>query len=573
MPKQSARILSASLAAVCLLTAAAGAKAPAQAAGFLPSQATPRQLRDLRVDNVVLMIPDGMGVAHATLGRWYKYIKTGENRLAFDELVSGLVRTYWATGLITDSAPAAAAMATGVKTTASMVSLRPTKVSMPDVPALAEGEANTPAATVLEAARARGLATGLVVTCEFPHATPAAFSSHYPQRSSMEILAEQQVYQGIDVVLGGGRKYLDPKIRKDKEDLVGVLERRGYAYLTDADGLAAAPAGRIWGLFAETGMSRDLDRDPAKEPSLEEMTRKALAVLSRNKKGFFLMVEGSQVDWGAHANDPVGTASEILAFDKAFAVVMDFARKNGRTAVLISADHSTGGLNLGNPDVGDLPMERFSRAMGRPRVTATKAAASILADPSPGLDKARLAAADLLGIEDWTPAEIPELEALLEEKNAKKLELFLARALSRRAGVGWVFTGHGGEDVALHCFHPRGPRLGGVVQNTDIARYIEQCLGLDLAGLTAERFVRAEAAFQPFGASLSVDVSDRENPVLVAEARGRTLRLPMNKSQGSLDGRVVDLDGIVVCTGVIGAPSAADPKLWFVSRRTAALLR
>ncbi len=329
--------------------------------------------------------------------------------------------------------------------------------------------------------------------------------------------------QGIDVVLGGGRKYLDPKIRKDGEDLAETLKQRGYAYLTDAAGLAAAPAGRMWGVFAEAGMSRDLDRDPAVEPSLEEMTRKALATLSKNKKGFFLMVEGSQVDWGAHVNDPVGTASEILAFEKAFAAVMDFARKDGHTAVIIAADHSTGGLSIGNPDVGDLPMERFARAMSRPKVTATKAAALIMADPQPALDKARLAAADLLGIDDWKPAEIPELEAALQEKSAKKLELFLARALSRRAGVGWVFTGHGGEDVALYCYHPQGPRLGGVVQNTDIGLYVAQCLGLDLAGLTAERFVRAEEAFRPYRAALSVDVADPENPVLVGYGQGTRL--------------------------------------------------
>jgi alkaline phosphatase len=569
----SFRALPAALVAGWIVTAAAGAGFPSQTSGYIPSGATRAQLRDLRLSNVILMIPDGMGVAHATLGRWYKDVKTGQNHLAFDDLASGLVRTYWATGLITDSAPSAAAMATGFKTSYGAIGLRPAKVSMPDVPPVSADEASVPVATVLEAARACGLSTGLVVTCEFPHATPAGFSSHYPQRSAMEVLAEQQVDQGIDVVLGGGRKYLDPKIRKDREDLAETIRQRGYAFLTDSAGLAAAPAGRMWGVFAEAGMSRDLDRDPAKEPSLEEMTRKALATLSLNKKGFFLMVEGSQVDWGAHANDPVGTASEILAFEKAFAAVMDFARRDGRTAVIIAADHSTGGLSIGNPDVGDLPLERFARAMSRPKVTATKAAAVILADPEPGLDKARLAAADLLGIDDWKPAEIPELEAVLQEKNAKKLELFLARALSRRAGVGWVFTGHGGEDVALYCFHPRGPRLGGVVQNTDIARYVAQCLELDLEGLTAERFVRAADAFRPYGAALSVDSADPENPVLVAAAKGRTLRLPMNKSRGILDGRTVALDGVVVCTGVIGAASTADPKFWFVSRQAAALLR
>jgi alkaline phosphatase len=554
------------------LAAAYGSTPAGQKPGLVPGAETPRRIRDLRVDSFILLIPDGMGIAQTTLGRWYKYVQTGENRLSFDDLACGLVRTYWATGLITDSAPAASAMATGFKTSAGAVSLRPIKVTMPGVQALAEGEASTPVATVLEAAQARGLATGLVMTSEFPHATPAGFSSHHSQRSALEILAEQQVYLGPDVVLGGGRKYLNPKIRKDGEDLVRVLEDRGYNYVTDTAGLAAAPAGRLWGAFAEAGMSRDLDRDPVREPSLEAMTRKALDILSRSKKGFFLMVEGSQVDWGAHANDPAGAATEILAFDKAAAAVIEFARRDGRTAVLIAADHSTGGMSIGNPEVGDLPLERFAEAMRPVKATPTRAAERILDDPKPGLDRARLIAAELLGIDDWTPAETPVLEGVVRGGNMKRLELFLGQSLSRRAGLGWVFTGHGGEDVALYAHHPRGLRPGGVIQNTDIALYIQACLGLDLAGQTRERFVRAEEAFRAAGAELSVDSAEPMNPVLVASARGRTLRLPAGKSLAILDGKAIELGGVVVCTAALGGPAAADVNSWFVPRRAGALL-
>lgn len=554
------------------LAAAYGSASSGQKLAFVPGADTPRRMRDVRVDNFILLIPDGMGIAQTTLGRWYRYVQTGENRLSFDDLACGLVRTYWATGLITDSAPAASAMATGFKTSAGAVSLRPIKVTMPGVQALAEGEAATPVATVLEAAKARGLATGLVMTSEFPHATPAGFSSHHSQRSALEILAEQQVYLGPDVVLGGGRKYLDPKIRKDGEDLVRVLEDRGYNYVTDTAGLAAAPAGRLWGAFAEAGMSRDLDRDPVREPSLEAMTRKALDILSRSKKGFFLMVEGSQVDWGAHANDPAGTATEILAFDRAAAAAIEFARRDGRTAVLIAADHSTGGMSIGNPEVGDLPLERFAKAMRSVKATPTRAAEKILDDPKPGLDRARLIAAELLGIDDWTPAETPVLEGVVRGGNMKRLELFLGQSLSRRAGLGWVFTGHGGEDVALYAYHPRGLRPGGVIQNTDIALYIQACLGLDLAGQTRERFIPAEEAFRAARAELSVDSAEPMNPVLVASARGRTLRLPAGKSLAFLDGKPVELGGVVVCTAAPGGPAAAETASWFVPRRAAALL-
>lgn len=571
MRTKPSRILGLILLAA-VMASGSGQVLPGQGLAFLPGADTPRRARDLRVDSFILLIPDGMGIAQTTLGRWYKYIQTGENRLSFDELACGLVRTYWATGLITDSAPAASAMATGFKTSAGAVSLRPLKVSMPGIQPLADEEASTPVATVLEAAKARGLATGLVVTSEFPHATPAGFSSHHSQRSALEILAEQQVYLGPDVVLGGGRKYLDPKIRKDGEDLVQVLEGRGYRYVTDTAGLAAATPGRLWGAFAEAGMSRDLDRDPVREPSLEAMTRKALDILSRSRRGFFLMVEGSQVDWGAHANDPAGTATEIMAFDKAAAAAIEFARRDGRTAVLIAADHSTGGMSIGNPDVGDLPLERFTKALRPVKATPTRAAEKILDDPKPGLDRARLIAAELLGIDDWTPAETPVLEGIVREKNLKKLELCLGQALSRRAGLGWVFTGHGGEDVALYGWHPRGLRPGGVIQNSDIALYIQACLGLDLAGQTRERFLRADKAFRAAGAELSVDASEPMNPVLVASARGRTLRLPASKSLAFLDGKPVELGGVVVCTAAFGRPEAAETRSWFVPRRAGALL-
>ena len=118
---------------------------------------------------------------------------------------------------------------------------------MPDLPALLKGDESTPVATVLEAARLQGRSTGLVVTSEFPHATPAGFSSHYIRRGAMDLLAEQQVYQGMDVVLGGGRQYLDPSARKDKEDLVKVLRDRGYAYVTDRASLLGGQAGQAVG--------------------------------------------------------------------------------------------------------------------------------------------------------------------------------------------------------------------------------------------------------------------------------------------------------------------------------------
>lgn len=552
-----------------VLTLLAGQAAPQASPAAAPLQWPSR----VQVDNVILMIPDGMGTAAETLGRWYKYALTGSNHLIFDDWACGLIRTYWATGLITDSAPAAAAMATGFKSSAGAVSVLAAKVSMPDVPPLPDGGASSPVATVLEAARRKGLGTGLVVTCEFPHATPAGFASHYIQRSQMNLLAEQMVYQDMDVVLGGGRKYLDPASRPDKEDLVKVLRDRGYLYVTNRVDMLEAKSGRLWGAFADTGMERDLDRDPAKEPSLAEMTRKALQLLSQKKKGFFLMVEGSQIDWAEHANDPVGCGSEVLAFDAAVQAAFEFAQKDGHTAIVIAPDHSTGGMSLGSPEVGDLPMDRFDGVMRGAKATPTKTAREILEGGAPTLERALELAKNYLGIIDLKKEELSKLEDLLKGKDFKKLELFLGRVFSARLGAGWVFTGHSGEDVPLWAWHPRRIRPEGVIQNTDIARYIAAALDLKLAAQTRELFVPAGAAFAAVGGEVVVDAADPQNPVLVAKKGLRTLRLPVNKSVAEIDGRMVELGGVVVCTAPVGGRQLADIKFWFVPRKAADLLK
>lgn len=552
-----------------VLTLLAGQAAPQASPAAAPLQWPGR----VQVDNVILMIPDGMGTAAETLGRWYKYALTGSNHLIFDDWACGLIRTYWATGLITDSAPAAAAMATGFKSSAGAVSVLAAKVSMPDVPPLPDGGASSPVATLLEAARRKGLGTGLVVTCEFPHATPAGFASHYIQRSQMNLLAEQMVYQDMDVVLGGGRKYLDPASRPDKEDLVKVLRDRGYLYVTNRADMLEAKSGRLWGAFADTGMERDLDRDPAKEPSLAEMTRKALQLLSQKKKGFFLMVEGSQIDWAEHANDPVGCGSEVLAFDAAVQAAFEFAQKDGHTAIVIAPDHSTGGMSLGSPEVGDLPMDRFDGVMRGAKATPTKTAREILEGGAPTLERALELAKNYLGIIDLKKEELSKLEDLLKGKDFKKLELFLGRAVSARLGAGWVFTGHSGEDVPLWAWHPRRIRPEGVIQNTDIARYIAAALDLKLAAQTRELFVPAGAAFSAIGGEVVVDAADPQNPVLVAKKGLRTLRLPVNKSVADIDGRMVELGGVVVCTAPVGGRQLADIKFWFVPRKAADLLK
>lgn len=175
--------------------------------------------------NVIMMVMDGSSNNAVTLSRWYK----GSN-LALDAILTGAVRTYSAESALTDSAPAATALATGHKSNRKFVGVLPAIVNSPGLAQLAKDDATRPVANVLEGAKQQGMATGLISTSEIQHATPAGFSAHVKNRSQYDDIAEQQVYQDIDVVLGGGFASLIPgatkNARKDGENLVNVLKEK-----------------------------------------------------------------------------------------------------------------------------------------------------------------------------------------------------------------------------------------------------------------------------------------------------------------------------------------------------------
>jgi alkaline phosphatase len=506
--------------------------------------------RGRQVRNVILLIADGCGVAHFTLSRWCN----GGAPLAMDEWTCGLLRTYGANTPLTDSAPAATAFATGFKSFTGYVGVLPEKASMWGIdPAVGIDAESRPLVTVLEAARLAGKATGIAVTCEIPHATPAAFSAHCISRKDFETIIEQQVYDDIDVVLAGGAMYLQPQHRKDGEDLTAVLRQKGYQLVNTREEMQRVFSGRVWGLFGEQDIASDLDRS-AGEPSLAEMTAKAIALLRSNKKGFFLMVEGSKIDWAAHDNEPVGVVSETLAFNRAVETAIAFARRDGDTAVIVVSDHGCGGLSIGDRELNSLD--------GRPGL-------SVFVDPlhrarhtAEGVEKMLLAAADWsagaigalirreYGLE-LTVEELARVQGYFARRHEDQhgLAAIIGPILSRAAHLGWTTDGHSGEDVPLSIFHPRGYRLTGVVQNTAIAWYIDEILNLKLAEWNKKLYLSAAKAFAEKGAVATVEETPPGNLVLVVRKGARVLRLPANKNQADLDGRVVALRSLVVYNG------------------------
>lgn len=507
----------------------------------IPTAAAEEEATKPQVKNVIILIPDGMSVGATTLTRWYQ----GGEPLAMDEMASGLVRTYSADAPIADSAPGGTALATGYKSHTGYVGVLPDENTMPGLEPLKKEDQRKPIASVLEAARLSGKSTGIIATSEFMHATPADFTAHYPDRGNYDAISEQQVYAGLDVVLGSGYKYLQPDVRADKEDLIEVIKSRGYDYVTTPAAMRASTADKLWGLFAPTSMAYEMDRNPSEQPSIAEMTSKAIEVLSRNEEGFFLMVEGSKIDWAAHANDPIGIISDVAAFDEAVGVALEYAKKNQDTAVVSVTDHGNGGITIGNIDTSrnydKLPLSHFIDPLKKAKLTGEGIAAKLNEDRS----NVRAVMADYYGITDLTDEEVEAIVAT----PAGSMNYTVGPMISKRASIGWTTGGHTGEDVVLYSWSPDGDNLTGVVENTDVARYMARKLGVDLGETTNRLFVLARDAFEKKGAEVGWNAEDANNPIVVVTKGSDTLELPVYKNIAILNGKEHQLDGVVVFNG------------------------
>ncbi|MCL1908712.1 MAG: alkaline phosphatase [Holophagaceae bacterium] len=497
---------------------------------------------DTEIKNIIVMIADGTSLSGLTLARWYKAydVKTGtidtKATLAIDELASGLVRTYWSdgktVGAITDSAPAATSFACGIKTIAGYVGMGPDKV---------------PAASILEAARLIGKSTGLVATSNIQHATPAGFSAHYSDRNKYDIIGEQQAYNGIDVVLGGGSVYLEEPYRKDSENIIDAIKVMGYRYVTTKNEMEATKEGRLWGMFAPDAMAYDIDREELSpsEPSLAEMTAKAIQLLSKSNDGFFLMVEGSKPDWMAHVNEPVGLVTDILAFDAAVGIALDFAKTSQNTMLLITSDHGTGGISIGNVATnGNYSREPLTKFIA-PLKKASLSGAGIAQKLNEGRTNVIEVMKAFFGIEDLTEAE----ERSIANASVGRVQNVAGSIISRRANIGWTTTGHTGEDVLLSTYLPGDRRITGVLDNVDITKICADAWGVDLKALTQGLFCNAETAFRAIGAHIEIDTSVQSGGKMTATKGDRVLVIHENKNFVLLNEKKIMLDSIVVQQG------------------------
>ncbi len=272
----------------------------------------------VRPKRVILMIGDGMGLSQISAGMYRSAMP-----LVLEHLVHiGLVKVH-STSLITDSAAAATAMASGVKT-------RNGRIGM--------DTAKTPLKTLVDYAEDAGLSTGIVSSSSVTHATPACFYGHQPNRKDVNrLLAKQFETSGVDVLMGGGYKYFIGK--GQQVNLLKDLEEAGYSITRTIDEAEVIENDKLICLIA--------DQHPkdfrVRGDFLPRATKRAITALSENERGSFLMIEGAQIDWGGHGNDGEMIVNEMIDFDAAIEEAIDAALQDGETLVLVTADHECGG--------------------------------------------------------------------------------------------------------------------------------------------------------------------------------------------------------------------------------------
>lgn len=275
-----------------------------------------------KAKKVIFLIGDGMGVSQIYAG-----LTANHGHLNLEKAqVVGFHKNQASNNYVTDSAAGATAFATGFQTYNSAIGVDSSK---------------KPQVTLLELAEKKGLSTGLVTSCDITDATPSSFIAHQEARNMHEEIAADFLKTDVDVVIGGGRKYFNK--RKDQRNLVDELKSKNYEVVEDLNAVNASKANKLFGLLAE---ENPIKISEGRGEQLLQSAQKAVSVLEKNNKGFFVMIEGSQIDWGGHANDKDYVTSEMIDFDKVIGWAFAYADKNPETLVVITADHETGGMAL-----------------------------------------------------------------------------------------------------------------------------------------------------------------------------------------------------------------------------------
>lgn len=414
---------------------------------------------DALATSVIFMVPDGFGDLTSQA-----YADFKGSAPAWEGGFQALVGTASASGSVTDSAAAATAYATGVKTANGRVAV--------DV----EGN---PLVSILALAHDAGKATGLVTTDAVTGGTPAAFAANNEDRDNQDEIAQQYVDRGrLEVILGGG---LEKFLADPDRDGISTLEEAqaaGFDHVTTAHELRASESARLLGLFGKGPLDLSIDGH-ANAPSLAEMTQAALDRLSQDPDGFFLLVEAAGTDIWGHANDAASVMRSAEEYEKAVDVALAHAAETPGTLVVSVADHETGGLQLARD--GDRTPAVF-RSFEASYAEMLGEAIHGIADLGLDLDTRSVVRSVRTTVSDMTDGSVrltrSEILSLLDASSVEDAVLDFNALLNIHGGIEYTTTGHTAADVSLHAFGPGSDLLDGRVENSDVGQWIAEAMGL-----------------------------------------------------------------------------------------------
>ncbi|WP_159084218.1 alkaline phosphatase [Saccharobesus litoralis] len=397
--------------------------------------------------NIILIIGDGMGPTHISAYRYLTEHKSGSTQTVFDKFKLGTASTFPADNtLVTDSAAAATALATGIKTYNG---------------AIAVDKQQNHLTTLFEIAKQHNKQTGLAVTSDIAHATPASFYSHQQRRKQKNEIANWLVDNQtskqpiVDVILGGGKFFM----KRSDRDLIAELQAKGYSYTDNMAQLAQLTKPAL-GIFHSIGFPSALDSDTQR---LSQMTDTALNLLKNSEQGFVLLVEGSQIDWCGHQNDIACLLAEMADFANAIDTAYQFASQRDDTLIVITADHETGGLALASQGKYLWKVDEVAKISMTTKTMAAKV--------KQGNDLATL-------LSQHTPFTYSEQEIAQAQSYShlatEPFALHITKLINKKSNTGFSTTGHSATDVQVFSYGTGSEHFTGFMDNTDIAKKLIQ---------------------------------------------------------------------------------------------------
>ncbi len=448
---------------------------------------------------VFYFIGDGLGAAQRQFSQFFleeKNHNPSQKLLMNTFEVAGINSTYAADTLITDSAAAGTALASGVKTNKGVIGKTPDGKNVK---------------TLVEAAESHGMVTGLITTTRLTHATPAAFAAHNISRDNENEIAEDYVNSDVDFFAGGGVRHFIPKSmveknadavgktikskRKDERNLVQEFEGKGYRTFIGMKGAKDfghtdfSSVDKVFAAFTYTHLPYEIERinEYQEIPSIAQMTRAGIDVLSKDPDGFFLMVEGGRIDHAAHANDPTGVIYDTLAFDDAIKEAYQFyLQHKDDTLIVVVGDHETGGMGLG--------MDSMGYKLDMSCLMDTKVSVEDTLNYGDTQYKGDRAAyykflETKFGLKNLTEDEKAALEKAMDDTDAGKTAgyykvnpaaLTAAHLLSMRANINWTTTIHTATMIPMSATGTGADRFSGYKDNTEIAQAMAQLMNFSL---------------------------------------------------------------------------------------------